>query len=384
MLPALEPRIRGTYTCKVFPSGDFAVSKVQPKKRDTKEDLIQPLPQNYDPDPELLNAIGDINLYKQLKESLDGTGQALQAISRGAVAYLEEDGEDQLPYLSLVDASKSHKKANRRGLNGLTTDNKKYIKSAYTLLERRWGKPLIQWGCASLPPMPDHELEIVSANWATLIKQFMQELGRLRAKYGLSPEYLHVTEVQEKRYRKYGKVCLHLHWVTQSKLDQYKKGYPIDGIACARIWGRLLSNVLGRHVDASYTCKVKMPTKSLQAELGKYMSKGGALIKEIVAAGLERFLPRAYVGMSNSIRHLVTANIVFLEGEAAQNFVGNLEGGKEAGLLEYRPIYVEWKGREVLMGYTGWVYLNSLGIVKDISRIDEIENDKNLVLGVAA
>lgn len=358
-LPEDYQKVHKSYTARIYPSGDFSVGNAPPiKHRQKSPNPLDGITKDafgtyfvnrdleIDPDPE--------KLFK-LAQAYQKAGNDDLAYRFGHAAGEAADREHERSHMGLVDARNCHKKPNRprRGLKGLTSRNKRYIKSAYTLLEKRLGKKCLQWGCASLPPMPEHELELISANWAKICKKFFQEITRELERKGLCKDFLFVTEIQEGRFEKYGSVCLHLHWVCQSRPNAFTQDWAIDQHKITAIWERMLSNVLGREVNAKYATKVKVPNKSLQAELGKYMSKGGKLIKKIVSQGLERFLPTAYVGMSQALRKSVTEAIVTITGDKAYAFMDSLSDRQSKGLLEFRPILCEYEGREVVVGYTG-------------------------------
>jgi hypothetical protein len=117
-----------------------------------------------------------------------------------------------------------------------------------------------------------------------------------------------------------------------------------------------LSNLLGRLVDCSAATRIEKPRKSLRAELGKYLSKGGSVIKKIIDAGKADLLPSAYYNASQSLKREVKEAIVILSGDACLNFIDSLESLQREGLLKYRKIMHKFEdGLEICLGFVGFL-----------------------------
>jgi hypothetical protein len=247
-------------------------------------------------------------------------------------------------------------------LKGITSRGKRMVRSGAAILEDKYGRECITFGTATLPPLLAEEIIMVCNGWSDLTRQFFQEVGRLLERRGLSTEYLSVTEIQEKRFDRWGQVMPHLHWLMQGRLNRRSHWLILPGEIQA-IWQRLLSNLLGRSIDCSAATRIEKPRKSLRAELGKYLSKGGAVIKKIVEAGKADLLPSAYYNASQSLKQEVKQAIVILSGDFCLEFIDSLESLQRQGMLKFRKIMHQFEdGLEICLGFVGFLLDRALQI----------------------
>lgn len=276
------------------------------------------------------------------------------------------DGDDLAVHpLGLSDAINCHKggrkrgqKTAKRGSKGITTRGRRLVSNACYLLEDKYGKDCLSFLTATLPAFSNSDdLKLICANWSDLIRKFIQELGRILKRRGFPTSMVWVTEIQEDRYRDSGVVAPHLHLTMVGKKHRYAKQWAISKGEVRSLWERILGNLLDRPVTCQAATRVERPRKSLKAEMGKYMSKGGEVIKEIIDAGKANDLPSSYAGCSNNLRKAIQSRMVVLRGHEAENFIDNLENMKEAGLLFYKPIiiYAPNLGRDITVGFCGWI-----------------------------
>jgi hypothetical protein len=382
----------GQYIVKKYPSGYFTIGRSLPRKSKKNEHPLDGVslpddndfgtkvkyeprtPKEWETSEHLLLSAQmaeklckddrAIALYKQsagakYQETINETEQWDESIGISTGDRLDDSGNKSAIALGLSVVPISHKSKAKRGSKGITPNNKRFITSALTLLEDKHGRECITFGTATLPPMLDTELALVCEKWSEITRKTFQELSRLLERRGLNPEYAYVTEIQESRYLKSGKICPHLHWVCQGKLTK-KSHWLILPSEIADIWSRMLSNVLGRTVGTGTATRIENPRTSLKAEMAKYLSKGGQTIKAIVANGDGDKLPSSWVGMSASLRKEVYRNIQTLTGQEAYDFIDNLETLKQQGFLEYRKIClthydkVTYQPYEVLLGFVGY------------------------------
>lgn len=359
MLPAMEYAGRfgaqGQYVAKLYPSGDFTLGTSQPVTTDKKLHPLKNLIRASDGQYLLKNAIDEIEINNARTQIPLYTQQGFEG---GVLPGCDPLGKDHLAERSLVGlsvATNCHRlPKSRRGLNGVTASNKRMIKSGWVILDQRHGKHCLQFGTATLPPLPPDELEIVCKNWGKLVKKFMQEIGRMLERKGYDKDYIHVTEIQEERYLKTGDVYPHLHWVCMGKNHRFQSDWAIDKFKVRALWSRMLSNLLGREVPCPSGTRVEMPKQSLTKELGKYLSKGGKLIKQIIKDGKGDFLPSSYCGFSNKLKAAINREIVKLTGELANDFRVQLAAFSAAGYLKFREVCIEYQGRTLTVGWVGY------------------------------
>ena len=403
---------KGFWTVRRYPSGDFTVGKSQPPKPDKKHDPLDGIGSHKTfygstkvsvPDrnvstefkPEILEKIAiayeragdhekaDIFANRYAFEVLNSPDRAEKhELPKGIEVKFHNDcGDDWSnmlpPPLGLSDATNSHKqpqklslKRSKRGSKGITALGKRMVKSACYLLERDHGRHNLSFLTATLPAFasPD-ELKLICANWSELVRQLTQELKRILERGGYCTDMVYITEIQEDRYANRGEVAPHLHLVMVGKKHRYQKYYAVEKAEMRSLWERLLSNFLGRDVTAAAATRLERPKKSLQGELGSYLSKGGKMITTIVDRGDGDQLPSSYWGMNSELRCSVKSEIVVLHGIEAQNFVDNLTDLHEAGLVYFKPIM--WKipdsDREITIGFVGWI--RDIGVVSEFLKV---------------
>lgn len=404
----LKPRIKSDFVFSVTPDDCFTGGRSQPPKIDnhyqplegiashttfygaTKVSIAARQPDQLESDPARLERMSldyekagnqeqaDYYANRYVSELLN-PDRPLQNVD-----HLVVDGDDlAVPPLGLSYAANCHnhplktrKKPAKRGSKGITGSQRKMVRNTCLLLEKQYGKNCLSFGTSTLPVFCDrNELDLICRNWAKIRREFIQALGRLLEARGYPVEMVWVTEIQEDRYRETGDVCPHLHWVMVGKKHRYQKGYAIHSSEVRSIWERILSNNLGRPVTCQAGTRVERPKKSLCAELGKYMSKGGKVIQEIIEDGKGYMLPSSYAGASDKLKDLYKAQTVRIKDRKAQRFVDNLEFMKQAGWLFYKPIiiYAPNLGRDITVGFVGWIkdresvfkFLEGTGLVSE-------------------
>lgn len=409
----LKPRIKSDLVITTRPSGGFSIGRSQPPKVDkqykplegitshqdffgakiqeqdkenpnyyitTSGIRIKPITRisiesrqpEYQPDPATLEKIA-LDFEKAGNQEMAdkfGDRYALELLSGRHFVQnsdrLVQIGDDlAVPPLGLSDTSNCHKsppwerkKTSKRGSKGITTKQKHLVVDAGYLLEKKYGKNNLSFLTATLPAFCDRsELDLICLHWSDLIRKFIQELGRLLERRGYPVEMVWTTEIQEDRYLETGDVCPHLHLVMIGKKHRYQKNYAIHFSEVRSLWERMLGNLLDRPVTCKAGTRVERPRKSLCAELGKYMSKGGKIIKQIIQDGKAHLLPSNYGGASKILRQEVKTKTKKLTGNDALKFVDNLEAMKQLGLLFYKPIiiYAPNLGRDITVGFVGWI-----------------------------
>jgi hypothetical protein len=380
---------KGFWKVTRYPNGDFTIGKNQPIKRD---DGFKPLEGigshktfygatkvsvparqlERDPNPETLEKISIAYEKAGNQDLADRFGEiyAQELLSgrhdSGNHENLVIDGDDlAVPFLGLSDAINSHKcgrkkgqKSAKRGSKGITANGKRMVKNSCYLLERDHGRHLLSLFTATLPAFASpYELMFICANWSELVRQLIQELRRILRRGGYCEDMVYITEIQEDRYANRGEVAPHLHLVMVGKKHRYQKHYAVEKSEARSLWERLLSNFLGRPVTAAAATRLERPKKSLQGELGSYLSKGGKMITKIIQDGKGDQLPSSYWGASQNLKNQIKSETKVMTGRDAQQFVDNLNDLHEAGLVYFKPIFwtIPDTNIQVTIGFCGWI-----------------------------
>ena len=285
-------------------------------------------------------------LRAQLFNTYEEAGRYNKAIALAEVAAsIQPPNEDEsvasaLPQplgLSVVVNSHKSQSRNKRGHSGITTYGKRMVRSCGAVLEKSVDRQCLSLFTWTLPPLPEHERLHVSQHWGDINRKIWQEVKRDLVRAGLPGDHVFVTEIQEKRFQKYGEVNLHGHGLFQGKASR-RDNWAISKSKIAEIVGRILTNELGRPVDVSAATRVEVPRKSLVKELGKYLTKGCKIIAEVMEAGKGEFLPSAWWGASRDLKNQVKAQTRRYRDGFAGFVIKNLERFRTDKLLIYMYI----------------------------------------------
>jgi hypothetical protein len=212
--------------------------------------------------------------------------------------------------------------------------------------------------------LPDEAIDLMesrgtfSKDWSEIIRQFEQWLKRRLRREGLLDLIVGVTEVQEKRWQQSGKVGLHLHWVFQGR-PKRNSNWAISKEEFAEAWLRIVSNVVGQKVESKSATRIERVKKSVENYLSKYMSKGGKVIDEIVAAGKLDQLPTAWWNVTNALKTIIRKAIKPISDEAKDCLFEGREDLKNQGIIQWFYVheidYVEPHGeaRKVPVAFIG-------------------------------
>ena len=295
--------------------------------------------------------------------------------------------ESQAGRLSLVTALNFHQGSpmrSRRGINGMKNRQRRSVRCSAWVLSKEFTKGRIGFYTVTLPNaakgVSDDDRKWLNENWGGpdgCMKRLHQELQRELARRGLPQLYVSVAEFQEKRWRNHGQLALHQHILLP--VSHHKMGaYDITADRLREIWANVLSGLLDHPVDTSAAVNVKKCTgpDQIAKYLSKYMSKGGQILSEIKAAGLADQIPSSWWSSSHELKQLVKAHTYTLTGDAAWQFIREMDRGEQLGLLTYHPVEIQNVDQDTgvvthtTVGYAGWFeseqrrseYLSSHGL----------------------
>ncbi len=288
-----------------------------------------------------------------------------------AIALAEFAGREPGQPMGLSVATNSHKSRPRkkRGTSGITSRGKWMTRSAGAILERDAGKECLSLVTCTLPIVTEAENRSICESWSDLVRKFFQEVGRLLTRKGLSTNYVYVTEIQERRFERYGQVAPHLHALFQGRLSK-RCQWAISKAEIRALWERILSNHLNRPVDGGAATRIESPRKSMVKELGKYLSKGCKIVDAITEAGKADLLPSSWWGASKELKAKVNAEIVVYKGDVVNFILKNIDRYKMQGLLAYRHIYTEFVDHQT--GIRREIRVGTVGFFRNNSAMSEI------------
>lgn len=192
----------------------------------------------------------------------------------------------------------------KRGSKGITTHGRRQVRSGAAILERRHGKRLLTFWTFTLPPLEREMMLKACLSWSEFVRQLRQNISRLLIAKGLDPDIVGSIEIQEKRYRNSGEPVPHIHLVFHGRKSVrcHWACSPSEFEDCCR---RAFKAVTGVELDTRAACRTEQVRKSVVHYLGKYMSKGSELLKE-VRENCEGFpLPTAWHTISQKLSQAV-------------------------------------------------------------------------------
>lgn len=226
--------------------------------------------------------------------------------------------------LSLVTIShKKNQEVKPRGYHGLPKLGRELIEDGLIWLCRRFNKdkvtpvfatftlPTTYQDGSAIGPEDHHQLLV---NWPEIVRQFFQELMRENGRLSLPERFIYVVEPQEDRWKNHGVFAPHIHAVIPNRW--VKGGWLLRYEATDGIWGRILSNVLGREVNICSACNLQPVhgMSKLQDYLskfnrtGRYLSKGSKFLAEIRSTGVP--LPKSWYGSDQDTKQTVRDTVV--------------------------------------------------------------------------
>lgn len=283
-----------TYSGRIFPSGDFSVGIV-PKKK------VAPRDKEY-----------EANHGRFEHRQIEWQEEGKTYVEMYVVAYATSCSPP-----NLVNPAKfTQPKRRAYGRRGITTYGKRMVSSSAVILEKEWGRRCTGFGTLTLPPMSVQQELHICANWSKLVNRFFEELRRHQRRHGVDSRYVHVTEIQEKRWQETGSLGLHIHFLYKARKHAYSKDWHVCADWCRDTWRRILANSLGVSAleISKPRCQLEIVKKSASGYIGKYLSKGGKVLEDIekVSEG-QAVLPRSWWGLCDILRDDVKKQIIRLD-----------------------------------------------------------------------
>lgn len=248
------------------------------------------------------------------------------------------------------------------GKHGITSFGKKVVRNASLLLERKYTKERLGFVTCTIPTFPKEYHEAINAHWSEIVRRFYQKLKRQLEKVGRPFIYVGVTEIQEKRFAKFGVPCPHLHFVYLSRSNS-RSDYWIYVCQIHRAWNHALYEGLkiagfslsmdGDAVFGSVSCqRVK---KSVSAYLGKYMSKGNKVLEAMKEKGWDKF-PKQWWTACKFCKKLFKDSLISLPSDVCKAMFYAYEHYLHEGWIENCCVVtVEIHGESKMMGLAGKV-----------------------------
>jgi hypothetical protein len=345
----LNEREPARYRAYIHPCGTITVGLNSPKKKKDNHCNIQsrinkPSKNIYD-DATSSNA----GVARLLSAGLITVGEATQRLTPiGLSSPPNSRNESGQEFEDTTQTSGLHKPATRYGQNGISGRGKLRVKDGATIMQREYGRRSLAFATVTLPPMSPESMNLICESWGEFTHRLVEEIKRELARKNSPKDIIYCTEIQEKRYQKYGVVAPHLHllWYAYSGTPgdtpkPAKQEYAISADWLRDLVARIINRITGESdVFTAASVDIQKVKKDAAGYLGKYMSKGGKIIQKIKEDGKQNLLPRQWWGITRELRNRVLAAIKMVDGRLASNIFYECDKLKKLGLISYhRYVY---------------------------------------------
>jgi len=262
--------------------------------------------------------------------------------------------------LNLTILSISRKRKGQKGISGL---GKGFVTSGASLLERKYGRRRLGFQTITIPPMAECDRKILHRYWNEFTHRFFEEYRRQLTRAGSpSDTIVSVTEIQERRLKRYGNINLHLHFICLS--NDGAGHFYIHPVWLRELMRRIITNLINRHSTEvlgdhefkpnthrwTNCCKMQVIKKSAIGYISKYLSKGGKTMKALNEEQRED-LPCQWWYVSGSLKRIITKYTVTFDIVEAQAFLDNLPRYDTQGYLIWCHIGELPVGKEKALTY---------------------------------
>lgn len=215
----------------------------------------------------------------------------------------------------------------RYGANGITSYGARRVRNGCYVLEKNAPKFSTVFSTCTVPALPVEDMRLLHERWYKVVETFRRKLTRHLRHQGLSGESVSVSEIQSKRYERTGIPVLHLHTVFAGRTKSGK--VAVSKEAHDNMWrDALMVGVCGPVVQLRSACNLQWVKKSAESYLGKYMSKGTQIVRELCEGGFEGWLPKQWWSMTRSLGKRIDDQTRRIDGFAEWlSEMADIEGG---------------------------------------------------------
>lgn len=247
------------------------------------------------------------------------------------------------------------------GQKGISANGKRTVKNSALLMEQEYGIKRLGFVTCTLPGYSKAEISYIASNWYQIQRRFFQKVRRLQERLKQPVDMISCTEIQERRYKKYGVVAPHLHFIYVCRTRAHSRKFTILAETFRRFWRESVTQVLHKEfpqasTNISYKASIdcQVITKSVYRYLSKYLSKGGRIISDIHENNDQNKLPRQWWTASKEMKAKFKKSIIRLEQSVCAGIFDDVQTWYEQGLITwFKYIIVDIHGRDITIGCVG-------------------------------
>jgi len=260
--------------------------------------------------------------------------------------------------LTLSNARNSDKAAEptKYGLHGITGTGAKMLRSAAFIMERDYGCSDVTMGTFTVPHLEKAERALLARQWGRLTNDLVRYLRRELEAQGRPPVVAGCTEIQSARLEARSEGYLHLHviWPAHSNMG---RRWAVDADGVRAWWKKAIERIIGRELPVVPRIETAIVQKSVEAYLGKYLSKGSddCLGQFVADLGFES-VPGQWWFMSSYLKGKIKAETLTGRnlGDVLEAYIEHtVTMGTGAGFEWLCHVDLSLDGRLVTVGYVG-------------------------------
>lgn len=242
------------------------------------------------------------------------------------------------------------------GLKGITGTGSKMLRSAAYIMERDYGCADVAMGTFTVPRLAESERVALARKWGVLTNDLMRYLRSELQEQGRPPVVAGCTEIQSSRLEARGEGYLHLHviWPAHSNNGRL---WSVEADGVRAWWKSAIERIIGRKLECAPRVETAVVQKSVEAYLGKYLSKGSddCLGQFVADLGYES-VPGQWWFMSSYLKGKIKAETLTGDtvGTLLDSYVEHtVTSGTGLGFGWLRHVDLKLDGRLVTVGYVG-------------------------------
>lgn len=302
----------------------------------------------------------DEEIYREMEKVKDGDYSK----------FYEAEPPSAAP-LFIESQELSRKESKPYGENGITSYGKKVVRNGAILLEQKYGRKKLGFVTCTLPGMDERECFEVIERWSEITRRFYQKVKRQLAKVDKPFIYTGVTEIQEKRFKKYGVAVPHLHFVYVCR-DSTRSLPWVYICQLHRAWNEALGECLDSFgVDKrSGVCRklgsvhAKTVRKTAAGYLGKYLTKGVKIVKAMKDKGYTRF-PKQWWTACMQTKKMFKESIIKIPMHVCNALFYNCQAFSESKhILSYAHVSIEVGDVQRTVGLSGILSEKGYGLIE--------------------
>lgn len=269
------------WNAKLYPSGEFVIWRKQREtKQQRKESFVSAAAWLFVGRDlgEVFSLYGAEAVYRWWRTTSEVDVPRVRPYPASPVNACPVDGWKNF-VCDLGSSALANSKKRRRGMSGLTSHGKVFVRESATGLQDRYGKWRLTFWTCTLPRLTDWDTVSVCQNWSKILHNLRLKLAYHLKAANLPSHIVGVTELQAARWEESRYPAWHIHWVFVGR--HRGKPWAISRELGDKLWKEAVETYCTQSYNFESSCQLASVKKNVAGYLAKYLSKGGGVIAEV-------------------------------------------------------------------------------------------------------